>query len=80
MKLIRKYDVFKELTRYADGDLSLGECIDNCPTLDLTKYITELERIQDMINKQTWRYGLLDLSESVTTLVTELKEWEREND
>lgn len=79
MKLIRKYDVFRELTKFADGDLSLGECIDNCPTIDLTKNIAELERIQDVIDKQEWGYRL-DSLESLTVVIEELKEWEREND
>ena len=54
MKVIRKYDVFKELTRYADGDLSLGECIDNCNPLDLSDLMIDIKDI---------RKSLFDLKE-----------------
>lgn len=76
--MIRKYDVFKELTKYADGDLSLGECIDNCPTLDIKDLFTKLEELRELIYKQEWGYRL-ECLESLDNIIDVLKEWVRED-
>ena len=87
MRLIRKYDVFKELTKYADGDLSLGDCIDNCETLDISKVIIRIQRIASDLKaiadtEQNLGFAgviLNDQIEGLKTLANKLKEWENED-
>lgn len=87
MKLIRKYDVFKELTKFADGDLSLGECIDNCETLDISKVIERIQRIASdlkVISDTERDLGfagviLNDQIDGLRTLANKLNEWENED-
>ena len=87
MKLIRKYDVFRELTRYADGDLSLGECIDNCQTFDISVVIKEIEAIRFALNdlKECEARGLHyakdrlpSQTERMDKIITLLKIWGKE--
>ena len=72
MKLIRKYDVFKELTKYAEGELALGECIDNCPTLDVTELINKIDDILRHL------YVIDETEEKLEKLVEELRGWEND--
>ena len=42
MKLIRKQDITRSLFDYMDGEATIGECIDNCETFDVTYLISDL--------------------------------------
>lgn len=74
MKLVRKRDVFHNLDEYIEGKLSIGDCIDECETLDLSDLIISLSRIMDVIDKQEWGYRLEAL-EGLKIIIEELKEW-----
>ena len=87
MKVIRKYDVFKELTKYADGDLSLGECVDNCSSFNLTDLINELTEIRDHLNDilESEKRGLHMAKDrlgfrinELEKLIEELRGWEND--
>jgi hypothetical protein len=73
MRLIRKYDVFKELTKYTDGELSLGDCIDNCETLNLNEIIVDLESVKKAIKDGKAK-------ETLETVINGLKKWSWEDD
>lgn len=74
MKLIKKRDVFRYLDKYVEGELSIGECIDECETLDLSDLIISLNRIIDTINKQDEGYRQ-EVLERLQTITEGLKEW-----
>lgn len=74
MKLIRKRDIFTHFEAYLDGEMTIGECIDECETLDLSDLIIEIENTRQIIEKQEWGYRQEAL-ERLERVIAELKEW-----
>ena len=74
MKLIRKRDIFTSFDAYLDGEMTIGECIDECETLDLSDLIIEIENTKEIIEKQEWGYRQESL-ERLERVIAELKEW-----
>ena len=74
MKLVRKRDIFTHFDAYLDGEMTIGECIDECETLDLSDLIIEIENTKEIIDKQEWGYRQEAL-ERLERIIEELKEW-----
>ena len=74
MKLVRKRDIFTHFDAYLDGEMTIGECIDECETLDLSDLIIEIENAKEIIDKQEWGYRQEAL-ERLERVITELKDW-----
>lgn len=78
MKLVRKRDIFTHFDAYLDGDMTIGECIDECETLDLSEVIIELEKVRDRLIELRDSPKPEDLNDDIQALyflIIELKQW-----
>ena len=78
MKLVRKRDIFTHFDAYLDDKMSIGDCIDECETLDLSEVIIELEKVRDRLIELRDKPKPEDLSEDIQALyflIDELKQW-----
>ena len=74
MKIIRRAEVVKSLFDYVDGNKTIGQCIDDCQTLDGDELIAEIDSIKDVIDRQEWGYRL-DALERLQMLKDKLEKW-----
>ncbi len=78
MKLVRKRDIFTHFDPYLDDKMSIGDCIDECETLDLSEVIIELEKVRDRLIELRDSPKPEDLNDDIQALyflIDELKQW-----